>query len=166
LLRCTKTARFPALPAALVARPVKPEASTNLSAGIVLNPSADLTVTLDAYQIGIRDRIVGSGSLYGSGGSVNSPADPGAILANGNVLDPTVVQTGVNIFSNAAWARCGRPATGPSTCARPTMANRPRWVRPTAPCTTRRRSGTMSPPTSSPFGVNGGYYYVRAGLKF
>jgi iron complex outermembrane receptor protein len=62
-------------------------------------------VTLDAYQITIRDRIVGSGSLYGSGGSVNSPAVTAAILANGNVLDPTVVQTGINIFSNAVNTR-------------------------------------------------------------
>ena len=84
---------------------LKPEASTNLSAGIVLNPSANVTVTLDAYQISIRDRIVGSGSLYGSGGSVNSPAVIAAIKANGNVLDPTVVQTGINIFSNAVNTR-------------------------------------------------------------
>jgi len=80
---------------------LKPEASTNLSAGIVLNPSPGLTVTLDGYQIKIRDRIVGSGSLYGSGGAVNAPAVTAAILANGNVLDPTVVETGINIFSNA-----------------------------------------------------------------
>ena len=84
---------------------LKPEASTNVSAGIVLNPSANLTVSLDAYQISIRDRIVGSGALYGSGGSVNSPAVTAAILANGNVLDPTVVQTGINIFSNAVNTR-------------------------------------------------------------
>jgi iron complex outermembrane receptor protein len=80
---------------------LKPEASTNISAGIVLNPTPILAITLDAYQITIRDRIVGSGSLYGSGGAVNSPAVTAAILANGNVLDPTVVQTGINIFSNA-----------------------------------------------------------------
>jgi iron complex outermembrane receptor protein len=71
----------------------------------VLNPAANLTVSLDLYQISIRDRIVGSGSLYGSGGSVNSPAVTAAILANGNVLDPTVVQTGINIFSNAVNTR-------------------------------------------------------------
>jgi iron complex outermembrane receptor protein len=84
---------------------LKPEASTNLSAGIVLNPTPGLTVTLDAYQIKIRDRIVGSGALYGSGGAVNSPAVTAAILANGNVLDPTVVETGINIFSNAINTR-------------------------------------------------------------
>ena len=84
---------------------LKPEASTNISAGIVLNPAANVSVTLDAYQITIRDRIVGSGSLYGSGGAVNSPAVTAAILANGNVLDPSVVQTGINIFTNAVNTR-------------------------------------------------------------
>jgi iron complex outermembrane recepter protein len=84
---------------------LKPEASTNLSAGLVLNPAPGVTVTLDAYQIKIRDRIVGSGALYGSGGAVNSPAVTAAILANGNVLDPTVVETGINIFSNAIDTR-------------------------------------------------------------
>jgi iron complex outermembrane receptor protein len=84
---------------------LKPEASTNISAGIVLNPAANLSVTLDAYQITIRDRIVGSGSLYGSGGAVNSSAVTAAILANGNVLDPTVTQTGINIFTNAVNTR-------------------------------------------------------------
>ncbi|OON62152.1 outer membrane receptor protein [Massilia sp. KIM] len=84
---------------------LRPEASTNISAGIVLNPSANLAITLDAYQISIRDRIVGSGAVYGSGGAVNSPAVTAAILANGNVLDPTVVQTGINIFTNAVNTR-------------------------------------------------------------
>jgi len=84
---------------------LRPEASTNISAGLVLMPSPNLALTLDAYQITIRDRIVGSGALYGSGGAVNSPAVTAAILANGNVLDPTVVQTGINIFSNAINTR-------------------------------------------------------------
>jgi iron complex outermembrane receptor protein len=84
---------------------LKPEKSTNFSAGLVLNPSSNVALTLDAYQITIRDRIVGSGSLYGSGGADNSPAVTAAILANGNVLDPTVVQTGINIFSNAVNTR-------------------------------------------------------------
>jgi iron complex outermembrane receptor protein len=84
---------------------LKPEASTNLSAGIVLNPANNVSVTVDAYQIKIRDRIVGSGSVYGSGGAVNSPAVVGAILANGNILDPTVSETGINIFTNAVNTR-------------------------------------------------------------
>jgi len=84
---------------------LKPEASTNISAGIVINPAPNMSISLDAYQITIRDRIVGSGSLYGSGGAVNSPAVTAAILANGNVLDPTVTYTGINIFSNAVNTR-------------------------------------------------------------
>ncbi|RZT06201.1 iron complex outermembrane recepter protein [Duganella sp. CF402] len=84
---------------------LKPEKSTNLSLGLVLNPVKDVAITLDVYQIKIRDRIVGSGSLYGSGGAVNSPAVTAAIKANGNVLDSTVSQTGINIFSNAVDTR-------------------------------------------------------------
>jgi iron complex outermembrane receptor protein len=84
---------------------LKPEKSTNFSLGLVLNPVKDVAITLDVYQIKIRDRIVGSGSLYGSGGAVNSPAVTAAIKANGNVLDSTVSQTGINIFSNAVDTR-------------------------------------------------------------
>ncbi|SHN36683.1 iron complex outermembrane recepter protein [Duganella sacchari] len=84
---------------------LKPERSTNLSLGIVLNPASNVAITLDVYQIKIRDRIVGSGALYGSGGSVNSPAVTAAIKANGNVLDSTVSQTGINIFSNGVDTR-------------------------------------------------------------
>jgi iron complex outermembrane receptor protein len=71
----------------------------------VLHPAPKLTVTADAYVINIHDRIVGSSSLYGSGAAVNSPAVVAAINANGNVLDPTVTQTGINIFTNAANTR-------------------------------------------------------------
>jgi len=84
---------------------LKPEKSDNYSLGVVLHPEPKTTLTIDAYQISIKDRIVGSGSLYGSGGSVNSPAVVAAIKANGNVLDPTVTQTGINIFSNAVNTR-------------------------------------------------------------
>jgi iron complex outermembrane recepter protein len=37
--------------------PLKPEESTNLSAGIVLTPVQNLLVTLDGYQIAVRNRI-------------------------------------------------------------------------------------------------------------
>ncbi|MBV7538354.1 TonB-dependent receptor [Duganella sp. sic0402] len=84
---------------------LKPERSTNISLGMVLNPASNVQMTLDVYQIKIRDRIVGSGALYGSGGAVNSPAVIAAIKANGNVLDSTVSQTGINIFSNAVNTR-------------------------------------------------------------
>jgi iron complex outermembrane receptor protein len=82
-----------------------PEKSRNFSVGFVAHPAGGITATFDLYQISIRDRIVGSGSLFGSGGDVNLPAVRAAILANGNVLDPTVTQTGINIFTNGLNTR-------------------------------------------------------------
>ena len=79
---------------------LQPEESKNYSAGIVLHPAPTLAITLDAYQIDIDNRIVGSGSIFGTGGAINSPNVVAAIIANGNVLDPTVTDTGINIFSN------------------------------------------------------------------
>jgi iron complex outermembrane receptor protein len=64
-----------------------------------------MTVTLDAYQISVDDRVVGSGSLYGEGGATNSQSVIDAITANGNVLDPTVTFIGINIFSNGLDTR-------------------------------------------------------------
>ncbi len=84
---------------------LKPEKSTNYSIGTVIRPAARLTITLDAYQVKIRDRILGTGSIYGSGGANNFPIVTEAIRANGNVLDPTVNQTGINIFTNGADTR-------------------------------------------------------------
>lgn len=82
-----------------------PEKSRNFSVGFVAHPGFGITATLDVYQINIKDRIVGSGSLFGSGGDVNIPAVRAAIIANGNVLDPTVTQTGINIFTNGLNTR-------------------------------------------------------------
>jgi len=44
---------------------LKPEKSTNLSLGFVFNPLPKLTVTVDAYQISLRDRIVQSSGFLG-----------------------------------------------------------------------------------------------------
>ena len=84
---------------------LQPETSDNYSVGLVLHPAPRVTATLDAYQISVKDRIVGSGSLYGVGGSVNSPAVVRAIAANGNVLDPTVTFQGISIFTNGLDTR-------------------------------------------------------------
>ncbi len=84
---------------------LRPEKSTNYSIGTVIRPAERLTITLDAYQVKIRDRILGTGSIYGSGGANNFPIVTDAIRANGNVLDPTVNQTGINIFTNGADTR-------------------------------------------------------------
>jgi len=79
---------------------LKPEKSRNYSLGLVLHPAPKLSVTLDAYKITIKDRIVGTGTIYGLGGSTNSPAVLAAIAAHGNVLDPTVTYVGVSLFTN------------------------------------------------------------------
>jgi len=81
-------------------KPLQPEASTSYSAGIVAHPLDDLSLTIDAYSISLRNRIVGTGTLFGSGGAINSPIVTQAILAHGNILDPTVTQTGVALFVN------------------------------------------------------------------
>jgi len=51
---------------ALGAEPLKPEKSTNYSAGIVLTPFSGFNLTVDAYQIKIRDRILLSETLQGT----------------------------------------------------------------------------------------------------
>ena len=86
--------------ALLGVRPLQPEASTNYSAGFVAHPFDNMSVTLDAYSISLRNRIVGTGTLFGSGGASNAPIVTTAILAHGNALDPTVTQTGVALFVN------------------------------------------------------------------
>ena len=82
-----------------------PEKSRNYSVGFVVKPGAGITATLDIYQISITDRVVGSATLFGSGGTINLPAVRAAILASGSVLDPTVTQTGINIFTNGLDTR-------------------------------------------------------------
>jgi iron complex outermembrane recepter protein len=91
---------------------LKPEKSTNFSIGAVIRPAPRLTITIDAYEVRIRDRILGTGTLFSAGGgnividgvtySANFPIVQTAIIANGNILDPTVTQTGINIFTNGA----------------------------------------------------------------
>ncbi len=105
------TAAFVQLPANSAAakligfQNLQPEKSTNFSLGFVARPAPKLTITVDAYQVSIRNRIVGTGSIFGSGGATNFPIVTTAIRANGNVLDPTVTQTGINIFTNGADTR-------------------------------------------------------------
>ncbi len=48
---------------ALGAQPLKPETSVNLSAGVVLQPARNFSVTADYYRITIDDRIVLSGNF-------------------------------------------------------------------------------------------------------
>jgi iron complex outermembrane receptor protein len=99
----TATVQLPpnsAAAAILGVKPLQPEASTSYSLGLVGHPLQNLTFTVDAYSISLRNRIVGTGTLFGSGGAINSPVVTAAIIAHGNILDPTVTQTGASIFLN------------------------------------------------------------------
>jgi iron complex outermembrane receptor protein len=51
---------------ALGATPLKPETSTNFSAGFVLNPVRNLNITVDGYQISVKDRIAITSTLTGT----------------------------------------------------------------------------------------------------
>ncbi|MFW3896926.1 TonB-dependent receptor plug domain-containing protein [Pseudomonas bharatica] len=63
-----KTARVDsALAKALGAEDLSPEKSRNISLGLTWQPLPQASVTLDAYQIEIRDRIALTGFLYGNG---------------------------------------------------------------------------------------------------
>jgi iron complex outermembrane receptor protein len=81
----------------LGAVPLKPERSTNFSAGLVSNPAPNLTLSLDAYQIDIRDRIV-LGGVYNGQTAIN------ALTAQGIQLPPGVIPADVSAqyFANAA----------------------------------------------------------------
>src|SRR6201999_4030672 len=45
-------------------KPLQPEASTSYSVGVVTHPLDNFSLTVDAYSISLRNRIVGSGTLY------------------------------------------------------------------------------------------------------
>ena len=51
---------------ALGSVPLKPEKATNFSAGIVLTPAPAISVTIDAYQIEVKDRIALTSTLTGA----------------------------------------------------------------------------------------------------
>ena len=70
-----------------------PEKSTNFSAGFVLHPASRLSVTLDAFSISLRNRILQSGGLTGYNSNKNVIASPSvlqALTANGVAIDPAI----------------------------------------------------------------------------
>jgi len=90
---------------------LKPEQSTSLSLGVVVRPMEKLSATLDAYQIDLTDRIIGSASFYGQ---INGTPYPGAtevnaaIDASGLSIDPAVLQSGTLsavVFTNGIDTR-------------------------------------------------------------
>ena len=101
---------------------LKPEKSTNYSVGFVTHLAPKLTMTLDAYQITIKNRIVSSGTLYGENvitvggvkvdnpGTAISPAVVAALAANGTNVDASIrsnatYSVGANLFVNGLDTR-------------------------------------------------------------
>jgi len=82
-------------------QPLKPETSTNYSAGLVFTMVPRFSVTVDAYQIDISNRILLSGTLTGAATGPGAYNALGTLLANAG-LNP--VQSGF-FFSNAASTR-------------------------------------------------------------
>jgi iron complex outermembrane receptor protein len=98
---------------------LKPEKSTNYSVGVVFRPISRLSMTLDIYDIEVRNRIVGTGNVNGE---INGAIVPGAGNINAALLavDPTlctpqihlmtgcpdvVTDTGINLFANGINTR-------------------------------------------------------------
>ena len=107
-------------PAAAIAgfSPLRPEKSDNYSIGFVVHPIDKLQITVDAYEIDIRDRILATGFLLGSlcTAPTNGPcpaanyipvsaAVNAAIAGHGNRIDTGVSYTGISIFTNGANTR-------------------------------------------------------------
>ncbi|MBS0364142.1 MAG: TonB-dependent receptor [Proteobacteria bacterium] len=91
-------------------QPLKPEKANNYSLGFVAHPMDNVQVTLDAYQIDVKNRIQTTGFLYGSivsGGKnvVISQAVLNAITAHGNTLDSGISYAGISVFTNAVDTR-------------------------------------------------------------
>jgi iron complex outermembrane receptor protein len=90
---------------------LQPEKSINYSLGLVYRPLPAMSMTLDVYQITVTNRIVGTGTINGTVNGVPTAAAPAvnaAIAANGNVLDPVVVETGntgIEVFANGIDTR-------------------------------------------------------------
>lgn len=85
---------------ALGASPLKPERSTNYSAGVVARLFDALDVTIDAYQIAIRDRIV-------AGGVYNGQEALDALALQGISLPSTVTpeSASVQYYANGVRTR-------------------------------------------------------------
>ena len=75
----------------------------------MFRPDSDLALTFDLYQVEVRNRIAATSTFYGTiDGELYSQAIVDAIIANGNVLDPAVTEsgdTGINLFTNGVTTR-------------------------------------------------------------
>lgn len=94
---------------------LRPEKSTNFSAGVVVRPVDKLVMTLDGYFIKIKDRIAGTSTIRGIvngtpqtniiNGMTAFAAVNAAIAARGVTLDSAVNTVGVATFTNGIDTR-------------------------------------------------------------
>lgn len=93
---------------------LQPEKSIDYSLGFVWRPYEHMSATLDLYQIGITNRIVGSGNVAGqiNGVPTGAYAGVGAAIAayshGSDVIDPYVLSNGsygINVFANGIDTR-------------------------------------------------------------
>jgi len=77
-----------------------PEISTSSSVGFVAHPLADMSVSVDVYNIAIGHRITTSATVTSAGGAINTTLVTSAINLFGVSLDPTATQQGVTAFLN------------------------------------------------------------------
>jgi iron complex outermembrane receptor protein len=104
----------PNSPAAALAgfKPLSPETSTNYSIGFVAHPMDHMQVTMDVYDIDLKNRIEVTNFIYGTftfaGQATPTLISPGvlaAIAKKGVSLDTGLSYTGISAFTNAADTR-------------------------------------------------------------
>ena len=87
-------------------QPLRPEKSTNYSLGFVAHPIDRMQITLDAYYIKVKDRILTTSTVFGTVGS--DITSPGVLAAIANKLGAPIANatslsyTGISVFTNAA----------------------------------------------------------------
>jgi len=93
-------------------KPLSPETSTNYSIGFVAHPMDHMQVTLDVYDIDLKNRIEVTNFIYGTftfagqtAPTVISPGVLAAIAKKGVSLDTGLSYTGISAFTNAADTR-------------------------------------------------------------
>jgi len=107
--------------AVLGAPPLKPETSRNLSVGLVAAPARGWNLTLDAYLIDLKNRIVDSGGVSGALAAQ-------AIAANGATVPPDAVDNAyAQFFTNAVDTRTSGVDLHVDTRSELGAAGRIRW---------------------------------------
>lgn len=84
----------------LGAQKLKPERSTSAEGGVILEPVDGWHISADVYQINIRDRISGAGSIYGDT-AISAIGMTGATLPTGI----TTADVSANYFANVGSTR-------------------------------------------------------------